>query len=138
MHRSICLTILFCVCSTALADDLVLHVGTLLAVPGEPTLKNRTIVISDNKITEVIDGFVDPAAGSRLLDLKDQFVLPGLMDMHVHLLMELGPESKLRSVTENDTFTVLRGASNARKTLFAGFTTVRDLGGFTGVNLCNS
>ncbi len=107
----------------------MLHVGTLLAVPGKPPLKNQTIVISDNKITELADGFVNPAAGARLLDLKDQFVLPGLMDLHVHLLIELGPGSRSRTVTENETFTLLRGVNNARKTLYAGFTTVRDLGG---------
>ncbi|MEO2177758.1 MAG: amidohydrolase family protein [bacterium] len=121
--------ILFCVCPAAFADNLVLHVGTLLAVPGKPPLKNQTIVISDNKITELADGFVNPAAGARLLDLKDQFVLPGLMDLHVHLLIELGPGSRSRTVTENETFTLLRGVNNARKTLYAGFTTVRDLGG---------
>jgi imidazolonepropionase-like amidohydrolase len=129
MRRFICLVFLSCVYSSVHADDLVLHVGTLLAVPGEPPLKNQTIVISENKVTEVINGFAKPAAGSRLLDLKDQFVLPGLMDMHVHLLIEIGPGSRSRTLTENETFTVLRGAANARKTLYAGFTTVRDLGG---------
>jgi len=111
------------------AEDLVLHVGTLLAIPGQPPLSNKTVIIGGNKIVEVLDGFVDPLSGAKTLDLKDQFVLPGLMDMHVHLLVELGPEVISRRLKESSTFGALRGAANARKTLLAGFTTVRDLGG---------
>jgi imidazolonepropionase-like amidohydrolase len=111
------------------AGDLVIHAGRLLAVPGEPALTKQTIIISDNKITKVAAGFLDPTPGSTLIDLKDQFVLPGLMDMHVHLLVELGPNTRTRQVTESSALVAMRGVANARKTLEAGFTTVRDLGG---------
>ena len=111
------------------AENIVLHVGTLLAVPGQPPLIDQTVVIHGNKIVEVIDGFLDPEPGTTILDLKDQFVLPGLMDMHVHLLLEIGPQAISRRLKESSTFGALRGVANARKTLLAGFTTVRDLGG---------
>ena len=75
----------------------VVHAGTLLAIPGEPPQLEQTIVIRDNLITQVLDGFVDPSsldANAEFLDLSDKFVLPGLMDMHVHLLIEIGPNSR--------------------------------------------
>jgi len=115
--------------SNVLADDLIIHAGKLLAVPGEKPLSEQTIIISGNKIVQVVDGFMEPAPGSKLIDLSDQFVLPGLMDMHVHLLLELGPDTKVRQITESSALTAMRGVANARKTLEAGFTTVRDLGG---------
>ncbi|HSG88277.1 MAG TPA: amidohydrolase family protein [Pseudomonadales bacterium] len=111
------------------ADDLTLHVGTLIAVPGEAPLKDRTVLIEGNRITAILDGFRDPAAGSRLLDLRDAFVLPGLMDVHVHLLFDLDAGARARRLSDTPTLTAMRGVANARRTLDAGFTTVRDLGG---------
>ncbi len=119
------------------ADTLVIHAGTLLAVPGEPAQSERTIIIKANRIDSVHDGYLDPGdvdteadAQVTLVDLSDQFVLPGLMDMHVHLLSELNPNSRIEAVTTSNTLSALRGAQYARRTLHAGFTTVRDLGGY--------
>jgi imidazolonepropionase-like amidohydrolase len=112
----------------AIADNLTLHVGTLIAVPGDAPLSERTVVIEDDRIVAVEPGFLPAAADSQLLDLRDAWVVPGLMDMHVHLLIELGPEAKLRQLTESDELTLMRGVANARTTVEAGFTTVRDLG----------
>ena len=78
------------------------------------------------------DGFVDPASVNGeviLIDLSDKFVLPGLMDMHVHLLGELGPDSRLDALQVTTSMQALKGAMHAKRTLDAGFTTVRDLGG---------
>jgi imidazolonepropionase-like amidohydrolase len=111
-----------------LADDLTLHVGTLIAVPGERPLTERTVVIEDDRVVAVERGHREPAPGSRLLDLRDAWVLPGLVDAHVHLLVELGPRARLRELTETDEMALLRGVANARSTVEAGFTTVRDLG----------
>jgi imidazolonepropionase-like amidohydrolase len=129
MKKLICLTLSLFLSSQALAEDLLLHVGKLLAVPGEEPVSNQSILIEGHKIAKVAPGFIDPPPGTRLLDLKDRFVLPGLMDMHVHLLGELDPGSRGRVLTENSYLNTLRGVSNAKKTLDAGFTTVRDLGG---------
>jgi imidazolonepropionase-like amidohydrolase len=116
----------------AAADTLVIHAGTLLVEAGEEPLMVQTVVVEDGRIIEVRPGFAPAAtiaADAVLVDLSDRFVLPGLMDMHVHLLLELSPTSRVRRFFESDTFMALRGASFARKTLEAGFTTVRDLGG---------
>ncbi|MDE0361235.1 MAG: hypothetical protein OXI74_08720, partial [Rhodospirillaceae bacterium] len=72
-------------------DDtwVIVHAGTLLAVPGEPAENEKTIVIRNDVIESVLDGYVSPAeAGATdaaIWSLQDRFVLPGLMDMHVHL-----------------------------------------------------
>ena len=116
------------------ADDhlTIVHAGTLLAIPGEAPLGNSTITIEGDRISRIDDGFIQPAtiAGQvRIVDLSDKFVLPGLMDMHVHLLGELGPDSRTEALTMTTSMEALRGAQYARRTLYAGFTTVRDLGG---------
>jgi imidazolonepropionase-like amidohydrolase len=110
----------------------VIHAGTLLAVPGEAPKNNQTIVLEDNRIVRIEDGFVAPASlgdDATLIDLSDKFVLPGLMDMHVHLLFEIGPNARLDALTTTTSMQAMRGALHARRTLEAGFTTVRDLGG---------
>ena len=68
---------------------VVIHAGTLLAVPGEGIKKQQTLVIKNNKIEEIINGYVDfkPKKADRLktINLKNSFVMPGLIYMHVHL-----------------------------------------------------
>jgi len=89
---------------TAVAKTItVVHAGTLLAVPGEAPKSQQTIVMTDNMITRVLDGYVDPSgidSKAELIDHSDMFVLPGLMDMHVHLLMELGPNTRTEVLTQ--------------------------------------
>ncbi len=109
----------------------LVYAGTLLAVPGESPAAEQTIVIERGRIVDVRDGYADPAsfAGEPpVIDLKRYFVLPGLMDMHVHLLGELGPDSRNEALYETTSMAALEGAMHARTTLAAGFTTVRDLG----------
>jgi len=120
--------------ATAVADGpvTVIHAGTLLAVPGQAPKSRQTIVIEGNRIARVADGYLAPAdvaAEATLIDLSDRFVLPGLMDMHVHLLGELGPDTRNEALYFTTSMDALRGAMYARRTLEAGFTTVRDLGG---------
>jgi len=120
--------------ATAIADGpvTVIHAGTLLAVPGQAPKSRQTIVIEGNRIARVAEGYLAPAdvaADATLIDLSDRFVLPGLMDMHVHLLGELGPDTRNEALYFTTSMDALRGAMYARRTLEAGFTTVRDLGG---------
>lgn len=119
--------------SNALAGDVwVIHAGTVLVTPGEKPLTEQTIVIRDDRIEKIQAGYTSPAdvdAVAQLIDLKDQFVLPGLMDMHVHLLFELSPTSRTDALFVTTSMDALTGAYYANKTLMAGFTTVRDLGG---------
>lgn len=108
-----------------------IHAGTLLDRPGQPPRGNSTVVVRDGRIAEVRDGFVPPEAGATLVDLKDRFVLPGLADLHVHLLGIGGDPQRARLLALNTEGVddLMYGAGNARATLLAGFTTVRDLGG---------
>lgn len=108
----------------------VIHAGQLLDRPGQKPRGNSTIVLENGKIAEVKDGFAAPLAGARVIDLRDDFVLPGLIDMHVHLYSEGDPlKSRLEGQRRDYEDQVLIAARHARQTLEAGFTTVRDLGG---------
>lgn len=106
---------------------VVVHAGELLAVPGEESTKEQSIIVRDGRIAEISDGFIRPP-GARVIDWSDYFVVPGLIDSHVHLLHELNPNSRLDTVTQSDARLALLGAERARRTLEAGFTTVRDVG----------
>ncbi|MFK3975569.1 metal-dependent hydrolase family protein [Shewanella vesiculosa] len=115
------------------ADIKVIYAGSLLAVPGDKPLSEQTIVITDGTITAVEKGFVDaPTAAMNdtveIIDLKDKFVMPGMMDMHVHLQGELGPRNDSEALRMSDADVAMHSAYFAKKTLLAGFTTVRDLG----------
>ena len=117
---------------------VIVHAGTLLAVPGKPAEKEKTIVIKNGMIEKVLDGYVTAAkAGAvdaEVVSLKDRFVLPGLMDMHVHL--RAGPptilmdDSKRVSGTEvpDDAGMTVIAIHNAQTALMTGVTTVRDVG----------
>ncbi|HEY5107841.1 MAG TPA: amidohydrolase family protein [Caulobacteraceae bacterium] len=108
--------------------ETVIHAGTLLAEPGSAPKQRQSIRIAGDKIVAVAQGFIDPPDGARLIDLKDAFVLPGLIDCHVHLTAQLGPGQRLAQVEDSDPKVGLDAAHRARLTLAAGFTTVRDLG----------
>jgi imidazolonepropionase-like amidohydrolase len=116
---------------SALANTSVIHAGELLVTAGKAPLKKQTLVITDGKITAVKSGFVDAnkfANDAKLIDLSSSFVMPGLMDMHVHLQGELGPNNDSEMVNLSDADNLMKSAYFAKKTLMAGFTTVRDLG----------
>jgi len=102
------------------------QVGRLLADPANGIVqRDKTLVIEGNRIVAVRDGFVGEG---RIVDLRSSFVLPGLIDSHVHLTGEQNPNSRLENVTESDVDQAFAGARFARRTLMAGFTTVADLG----------
>ncbi|MFL9842344.1 amidohydrolase family protein [Sphingomonas sp. ST-64] len=115
----------------AAATIKYIHAGTLLATPGEAPRGASTIIVRDGKIVEIRDGFVAPEGGAGLIDLKDRFVMPGLIDMHVHLWGIGGDplRARLTALNTDDADDMMHAVGNARVTLEAGFTTVRDLGG---------
>lgn len=125
------------VCAPALAQTVtIVHAGTLIARADKPPLSPATITITDGKITAVARGFTAAPAGATVIDLKTRTVLPGLIDCHVHLSSDrAGVEGQLAEVTDNPALTAHEAAWNARKTLNAGFTTVRNLGDSDGVTL---
>lgn len=108
-----------------------IHAGHLIAVPGQPVRGASTVIVRDGRIAEIRDGFAEPDGGARVVDLRDHYVLPGLIDMHVHLLGIGGDptRARLEALTRDEQDDLLTGIVNARVTLQAGFTTVRDLGG---------
>jgi len=117
--------------TTAPTKITYIHAGALLDRPGEAPRGNSTIIIRDGVIAEVRDGFAVPAANANLIELRDKFVLPGLIDLHVHLWGIGGDpmRARLARLNQDDADDMMMAVVNARKTLGAGFTTVRDLGG---------
>lgn len=110
--------------------EVWVQAGRVLAVPGEGYLTERTLIVRDGRIAEIRAGFRTPEAdGVLTVDLRDAYVLPGLIDSHVHLLNEFSPTSRYDILSMTEVDFAFRGAENARKTLLAGFTTVQDLGG---------
>lgn len=109
-------------------DFTLIHAGKVLAVPGKAPLSKQTIIIHDGKIIGLENGYIDDDE-ARILDMKDMFVLPGMIDSHVHLRGEWSPSVRLDGVTRESGDIAYDAAVNARKTLEAGFTAVQDVGG---------
>lgn len=123
---------------TATGDVVLVQAGRLLDRPGRAPRGPSTIIIRDGLIESVRDGFVDASAfpGATVIDQRDRFVLPGLIDSHVHLVSDrAGQEGLLARFTDSLPANAYEAAENARKTLMAGFTTVRNLGDGEGVTL---
>jgi imidazolonepropionase-like amidohydrolase len=113
-----------------------IHAGRLLDRPGKPPRGPSTIMVAGGRIIDVADGLVPPPAGATLVDLSTRFVLPGLIDSHVHLESDSGGNAALiEDVSEEAPAKTLRALANARKTIEAGFTTVRNLGDGSGATL---
>lgn len=107
----------------------VIHAGFLLSADGTRFEENKSIRIEDGRIESIRDGFVRARRGETLVDLSSQYVLPGLIDSHVHLGGERSPTSRLKALTDSEVDEAFDGALHARTTLMAGFTTVQDVGG---------
>ncbi|MFT4929105.1 MAG: imidazolonepropionase-like amidohydrolase [Phenylobacterium sp.] len=116
---------------SAMAQTTVIYAGELLAVPGNKPLTKQTVVIEDGVIKAVRAGYVrqsEFADDAKIIDLKNSFVLPGLMDMHVHLQGELGAKNDAQTLKMSDELVAMQSVYFGKKTLMAGFTTVRDAG----------
>jgi imidazolonepropionase-like amidohydrolase len=117
-------------------NPVVVHAGRLLDRPGRAPRGPSTIVIRDGRISEIRDGFVDVPGSQHVIDQRTRFVLPGLIDSHVHLVSDTGGQlGQLEDVQVEDAALAYNALANARKTLGAGFTTVRNLGDEHGVTL---
>ncbi|PHS37276.1 MAG: Xaa-Pro dipeptidase [Robiginitomaculum sp.] len=106
----------------------IIHAGHVLIVPGHAPLSQQSIYITGNKIDKITAGY-QLEKGAHIIDLTDSFVLPGLIDSHVHLRMEFNPNIRLDVVTKRSGDTAYDALVNGRKTLMAGFTSVQDVGG---------
>lgn len=111
----------------------IIHAGTLLAVPGELPANDRSIIVQNGRIVEIRAGRADGAefeadGAVRVIDLSNQFVMPGFIDLHVHLTGQAGSGGKVDFVEDSDADAVLTAQMYAKRTLLGGFTTVRNLG----------
>ncbi|HEX8514165.1 MAG TPA: amidohydrolase family protein [Allosphingosinicella sp.] len=111
----------------AAGETVVVHAGRLITDASKPAAGPSTITVTDGRITAVTAGLTPAPAGARLVDLSGKTVLPGLIDMHVHLSGDPGGDFRDEAVDPTEWATLV-GAKNARITALAGFTTVRDLG----------
>jgi len=103
--------------------------GRVLVDPATGKVEaQKTLVVQGGKVVRIADGYVSEPGG-KVVDLKTSFVLPGLIDSHVHITSQTGPTSRLDEVTLSSAQQAMDGARYAKRTLMAGFTTVADLGG---------
>ncbi|ALI98071.1 metal-dependent hydrolase family protein [Rufibacter tibetensis] len=117
-----------------MAQRTYLHCGQLIDGIKDKPQSEMTVIIEGNQIVGVEKGYTSPAAGAKIIDLKNRTVMPGFMDMHVHFESETSPTAYAEALSLNQATIAFRSISYAEKTLMAGFTTVRDLGG-SGVNV---
>jgi imidazolonepropionase-like amidohydrolase len=126
--------LLVILCFEGIAQETLLHCGKIIDTKQGKVLSNKTIVISGSKILRVEDGFSSPKQVDVVIDLTNKTVLPGLIDMHVHIEGETSPSQYLEGFTLNEADVAFNAAEISKRTLMAGFTSVRDLGG-SGVNV---
>ena len=127
----------FILCCTSIlgqAQKTYIQCGQLVDVVNLKVQKGKTVIIEGNKIIDIVDGFVVGAKTDQVVDLRKQTVMPGLMDMHIHVESETSPTRYLDGFTQNDVDVAFGALKFAERNLMAGFTSVRDLGG-SGVNI---
>ena len=113
--------------SAGSSSTTLIHAGRLLADPASGRVeREQTIVVRDGRIAQIQAGYL--REGGTIVDLSKSFVLPGLIDSHVHLCHENGPDDRMNRVTKTSADWAVSGAGFAAKTLQAGFTTVANLG----------
>jgi imidazolonepropionase-like amidohydrolase len=117
----------FLLTATAQPATLI-HAGRVIDGISPTVSTDRTVVVEGGKITAIEAGFRSPAAGDRVIDLRQGTLLPGFFDMHVHLTSEHSKDSEIQDYKLNEGDVVIDGVVYAERTLLAGFTTVRDLG----------
>ncbi len=127
IRLAVLLTSLCCLPAMA-AEPLALQCGRMFDARSGRVLGAHTIVVRDGKVAEVLAGRTE-AAGARALDLSSHTCLPGWTDLHVHLGSQSSPQSYSEGFRLDPTDYAFRSVGYAEKTLMAGFTSVRDLGG---------
>jgi len=134
MNKSLFL-LLFLSCFQLAAQKQYIQCGRLIDGKSDKVRREMTVIVSDGRIESVEKGFLIPEnEEDRLIDCRHLTVMPGLMDMHVHIEGETSPDHYLKRFTQNREVTAFESLKYAERTLMAGFTTVRDLGG-SGVNI---
>ncbi len=136
MMRLVCFFLLF-ISFTAAAQTTYLHCGRLIDGVAHAAQTEMTIVVEGSKITDIIKGYQAPA-GATIINLKNKTVMPGLIDAHVHISSETSRNRYTEGFTLNPEDFAFRAVGYAERTLMAGFTSVRDLGGTITLGLRNA
>ena len=132
--KKLLLWLLICNPLFLLSQRTILHCGKLIDVTKGQVLTEYSIIVEGNKITDVQPGYTKPSGADKVIDLKNKTIMPGLIDCHVHLEEETSPNRYLQEFTLNPADYAFQSVVFSERTLMAGFTTVRDLGG-SGVNI---
>ncbi|RSC92774.1 metal-dependent hydrolase family protein [Tenacibaculum singaporense] len=135
MKKRLFLALFLTMSIAAFTQNTYIFCGKLIDTKKGNIKEQQTIIVKDNKIVDVLKGYVNPENTDDItIDLKDKVVMPGLIDMHVHIESEHSPKTRLEKYILNDADRAYNSVKFAETTLSNGFTTVRDLGG-TGVNI---
>ena len=128
---TLCATIVVLSC---FGQRTIIHSGKLIDGLSGNIQTEKSIIVENNVITAVENGYSKAGKNDNVIDLKGKTVMPGFIDMHVHIEGESSPTNYMKRFTDNPPDIAFNSTVYARKNLMAGFTTVRDLGG-TGVNI---
>ncbi len=134
MRKLYIVILLVALSATGYAQRTLIHCGSLIDGKSKTLQSQVTIVVEGNKIVSVDKGFTKAGKDDKLIDLSKKTVMPGLIDMHVHLESETSKDGQVKRYTLNEADFAFQSTVYARKNLMAGFTTVRDCGG-SGVNI---
>jgi imidazolonepropionase-like amidohydrolase len=122
----------------AFAQQTFIQCGRLIDGKSNTVQTEMTIVVESNKIIDVLKGYQSGSAKDKLIDMKNQTVMPGFIDSHVHLSNETSKNQYMEKFTLNEDDNALKAVKFCQRTLMAGFTTVRDLGGYVAIALRNA
>jgi len=128
-------TILLVTSLLSQADTIYIHAGRLINGIDNKALTQYTVIIEGDTIHRIEPGYLPAKDGASTIDLKSHTLMPGLMDMHTHLTVQFGKNTYIERFTQNEADYAFRSVSFAKKTLMAGFTTVRDLGDYDNVTV---
>ncbi|MBA4145300.1 MAG: amidohydrolase, partial [Cytophaga sp.] len=134
MKKILTLSVLWLLAIAGFAQRTLIHCGSLIDGKSKDIQSQVTIVVEAGKIVSLDKGFAKPGKDDKLIDLSKKTVMPGLIDMHVHVENETSKDNLVKRFTQNEADVAFQATVYAKKNLMAGFTTVRDCGG-SGVNI---
>jgi imidazolonepropionase-like amidohydrolase len=134
MKKTIIFLAFYLISHFTYTQKTILHCGTLLDMTSNNGQKDMSVVIEKNKIVDIQKGFLKAGPSDKIIDLKAKTVMPGLIDMHVHLESQTAKDQFQKRIQNNIADNAFEAERYARINMMAGFTTVRDLGG-SGANI---
>ncbi len=127
--RNLLLVLAVCFTQYCIAQKTIIYCGKLIDTRTLQVSNDMSIIVDSGKIIDVQKGFITAASGDKIIDLKTKTVMPGLIDCHVHMQMQTSPHNFEDEFKLNEADNAFLSIGYSDKTLMAGFTTVRDVGG---------